>query len=58
MEIFDSLPPSVRRAIAFASFEFAPRFAVKLLGRGVSAERAAQIIRDTDLRLARKGGAV
>lgn len=54
MEIFDTLPPVVRRAIACAGFEFAPRFAVKLLGRGVTAERAAQIIHDTDLRISSK----
>ncbi len=54
MEIFDTLPPIVRRAIACADFEFAPRFAEKVLGRGVTAERTAQIIHDTDLRISMK----
>ncbi|MGV1900723.1 hypothetical protein ACQZ6V_10580 [Agrobacterium sp. 22-3674b3] len=57
MELFDALPPTVRQAIAGADFEFVPRFAVRLLARGVSAERAAEIIRETDVRLMRKGGA-
>ncbi len=57
MELFDALPPTVRQAIASADFEFVPRFAVRLMARGISAERAAEIIRETDLRLMRKGGA-
>ncbi len=57
MEMFDALPAPIRSAIACASFEFVPRFAAKLLARGVSVERAAEIIRETDLRLMRKGGA-
>ncbi|CVI22695.1 conserved hypothetical protein [Agrobacterium fabacearum CFBP 5771] len=56
MELFDALPPTVRQAIAGAEFEFVPRFAARLLARGVSAERAAEIIRETDVRLMRKGG--
>lgn len=57
MELFDALPAPIRTAINDAGFEFAPRFAVLLLGRGVSVERAAEIIRETDVRLMRKGGA-
>lgn len=57
MELFDALPPQIRTAINDAGFEFAPRFAVRLLGRGVSVERAAEIIREADVRLMRKGGA-
>ncbi|WMW56448.1 hypothetical protein RE411_04490 [Agrobacterium pusense] len=56
MELFDALSPQIRTAINDAGFEFAPRFAVRILGRGVSVERAAEIIRETDVRLMRKGG--
>lgn len=55
MDAFDALPSIVRNAIAAAGFEFVPRFAARLLGRGISPERAAEIIRDTDRRLMRKG---
>lgn len=57
MELFDTLPAQIRTAINDAGFEFAPRYAAKLLARGVSVDRAAEIIRETDLRLMRKGGA-
>lgn len=57
MELFDVLPAPIRAAINDAGFEFAPRFAFRLLGCGVSVERAAEIIRETDVRLMRKGGA-
>ncbi len=57
MELFDTLPAPIRTAINDAGFEFAPRYAAKLLARGVSAERTAEIIRETDVRLMRKGGA-
>lgn len=59
MEGFDNLPAPVRSAINFAGFEFAPRFAERLLGRGASPERAAEIISEIDLRILRKreGGA-
>ncbi|MEW9523877.1 hypothetical protein MRBLRH8O_001691 [Agrobacterium radiobacter] len=56
MELFDALPAPIRTAINDAGFEFAPRFAARLLRRGVSVERAAEIIRETDMRLMRKGG--
>ncbi|MDO5895104.1 hypothetical protein [Agrobacterium sp. Azo12] len=59
MERFDRLPAQVRSAINFAGFEFAVRFAERLLGRGASPDVAAKIIRETDLRLTmkRQGGA-
>lgn len=59
MEAFDNLPAPVRAALNFAGSEIPTRMAVRLLGRGASPERAAEIIRDTDLRLLRKrqGGA-
>jgi len=57
MVCFDDLPSEVRIAINFAGFEFTPRLAEKLLGRGASPARAAEIIREADQRLMRKGGA-
>lgn len=56
MELFDTLPAPIRTAINDAGFEFAPRYAAKLLARGIPVERAAEIIREADLRLMRRGG--
>lgn len=44
MTTFDRLPPSLRRAIAFADFPFDPRWVEKWVGRGVPPERIAKQI--------------
>lgn len=53
MELFDSLPAEVRRAIAAAAFPFHPRVALRLLKRGFCAARVARLISRSDIRLSR-----
>lgn len=55
METFDALPPAVRAAIAAADFPFHPRIAVRLLDRGVPADKVAATISGADRRLNGKG---
>ncbi|SMD18218.1 DUF6525 family protein [Rhizobium sp. RU36D] len=54
MELFDSLPAEVRRAIAAASFPFHPRIALRFLKRGFGATRVARLIAVIDRRLAKR----
>jgi hypothetical protein len=54
MDVFDALPLPVRRALASACIPFLPTIAAKMLARGISAERAAELIREVDQRLVRK----
>jgi hypothetical protein len=58
MARFDALPPAVRQTINFASFEFHPGMAERLLRRGASDHGCAARLAITDRGLsARKGGA-
>lgn len=52
MDIFDALPPVVRRAIASAAFPFPPRVVSRMLRRGYAAERVAATILSAGQRLA------
>lgn len=56
MARFDALPPVVRSAINNAAFEFHPRVAERILRRGVSPDRCAELLSQIDKRLMRKGG--
>lgn len=57
MARFDALPVVVRSAINYAAFEFHPRIAERMLRRGVSPDRCAELLSQIDKRLMRKGGA-
>jgi hypothetical protein len=57
MARFDALPTVVRSAINYAAFEFHPRIAERMLRRGVSPDRYAELLSQIDKRLMRKGGA-
>lgn len=53
MDVFDSLPPVVRRAIAGAGHPLEPRIAARLLARGRSPGYVAAFAMAFDRRMAR-----
>lgn len=56
MRRFDALPPAVRNTINFATFEFHPGMAERLLRRGATEDGCAVHLAITDRRLSRRKG--